>query len=36
MADGSVRFISDSMDPNIFALLGGMADGGPATGWDKD
>jgi prepilin-type processing-associated H-X9-DG protein len=35
MADGSVRFISDSMDPNIFALLGSMADGGPAEGWDN-
>jgi prepilin-type processing-associated H-X9-DG protein len=27
MADGSVTFFSDSMDPNVFALLGSMADG---------
>ncbi len=27
MADGSVRWISDSMDPRIFALMGSMADG---------
>ena len=27
MADGSVRFFTTSMDPNIFALLGSMADG---------
>jgi prepilin-type processing-associated H-X9-DG protein len=27
MGDGSVRFISTSVDPNIFALLGSMADG---------
>ena len=27
IADGSVRFISTSMDPKIFALLGSMADG---------
>jgi prepilin-type processing-associated H-X9-DG protein len=27
MADGSVQFISASIDPNIFALLGSMADG---------
>jgi prepilin-type processing-associated H-X9-DG protein len=33
MADGSVRFIPNSVDPNIFALLGSMADGGPADGW---
>ena len=26
MADGSVRFLDTSMDPNIFALLGSMAD----------
>jgi len=35
MADGSVRFLSTTMDPNIFALLGSMADGGPPTGWDN-
>ncbi|MCD4728385.1 MAG: DUF1559 domain-containing protein [Pirellulales bacterium] len=27
MADGSVRFMSDSMDPRVFALMGSMADG---------
>ncbi len=27
MADGSVRFISDSVDPTVFALAGSMADG---------
>ena len=27
LADGSVKFLSDSMDPNIFALMGSMADG---------
>ena len=27
MGDGSVRFLSTSMDPNVFALLGSMADG---------
>jgi prepilin-type processing-associated H-X9-DG protein len=35
MADGSVRFLPNSMDPNIFALLGSMADGGPPSGWDN-
>ncbi len=27
LADGSVTFMSDSMDPRIFALMGSMADG---------
>ncbi len=27
MGDGSVRFIADSIDPRIFALMGSMADG---------
>ena len=27
LADGSVRFMSDSMDPRVFALMGSMADG---------
>ena len=27
MADGSVRSSPTSMDPNVFALLGSMADG---------
>ena len=27
MADGSVRFFPTSIDPNVFALLGSMADG---------
>jgi len=27
IADGSVSFLSDSMDPNVFALMGSMADG---------
>jgi prepilin-type processing-associated H-X9-DG protein len=31
MADGSVMFLSTSMDPNIFALLGSMADGVAAS-----
>jgi prepilin-type processing-associated H-X9-DG protein len=31
MADGSVTFVSSAMDPNIFALLGSMADGLAAT-----
>jgi hypothetical protein len=35
MADASVHFLNTSMDPNIFALLGSMADGGPADGWDN-
>ena len=25
MADGAVHFMSDAMDPNIFAMLGSMA-----------
>lgn len=29
MADGSVRFISTTIDPNIFALMGSMADNVP-------
>ncbi len=35
MADGSVQFIRMSIDPDIFALLGSMADGVPVTGWDN-
>ena len=31
IADGSVRSLSVSMDPNVFALLGSMADGTNAT-----
>jgi prepilin-type processing-associated H-X9-DG protein len=31
MADGSVRFISQSIDPNVFALMGSMAEGAGAT-----
>jgi prepilin-type processing-associated H-X9-DG protein len=31
LADGSVKSLSVSMDPNVFALLGSMADGGKAT-----
>lgn len=31
LGDGSVRFISTSMDGNVFALLGSMADGKPAS-----
>ncbi len=27
IADGSVQFFSYAMDPNVFALLGSMADG---------
>mgnify|MGYP001030001018 FL=1 len=27
LGDGSVRFFSESMDPNVFALMGSMADG---------
>jgi prepilin-type processing-associated H-X9-DG protein len=34
MADGSVQFIRTSIDPDVFALLGSMADGGPPTGWE--
>ncbi len=29
LADGSVEFLSTSIDPNVFALLGSMADGEP-------
>ena len=29
LADGSVSFVSDAIDPNVFALLGSMADGIP-------
>ena len=31
MADGSVRFISSTIDPSIFALMGSMADGVPVS-----
>jgi hypothetical protein len=31
LADGSVRLISNSVDPDIFALLGSMADAVPVT-----
>ena len=31
MADGSVRFMNSSMDPNIFSLLGSMDDGQPIS-----
>ena len=34
LADGSVRFFSTSMDPNIFALMGSMADN-VAVKWDE-
>ena len=34
MADGSVRFLSTTIDPNVFAELGSMADGGPPQGWE--
>jgi prepilin-type processing-associated H-X9-DG protein len=30
MADGSARFIAETIDPRIFALLGSMADGAAA------
>ena len=30
LADGSWQFVSDSIDPSVFALLGSMADGLPA------
>jgi prepilin-type processing-associated H-X9-DG protein len=30
LGDGSVEFVSNSMDPNIFALLGSMSDGLPS------
>ncbi len=32
LADGSVRFITDSIDPRVFALMGSMADGIKDTG----
>ena len=31
LADGSVRFVSTSIDANVFALLGSMADNQPVT-----
>ena len=31
LADGSVRFLPTSIDPNVFALLGSMADGAAVT-----
>ncbi len=31
MADGAVRFLTDEIDPRIFALLGSMADGAEAS-----
>ena len=31
MADGSVHYFIDTMDPNIFILLGSMADGIPIS-----
>ena len=31
IADGSVRFFSDSIDPNVFALMGSMADKTPVA-----
>ena len=31
MGDGSVRFMNSSMDPNIFSLLGSMADKEPIS-----
>ncbi|MBU4270722.1 MAG: DUF1559 domain-containing protein [Planctomycetes bacterium] len=31
LADGSVRFLTDTIDPRIFALLGSMADGAEAS-----
>ena len=34
MGDGSVRFLGSSMDPNVFALLGSMADGAIMSSWD--
>ena len=34
MADGSVRFLNTTIDPNVFAELGSIADGGPPQGWD--
>ena len=30
IGDGSVTFLSTSMDPNVFCLMGSMADGGVA------
>jgi prepilin-type processing-associated H-X9-DG protein len=34
LADGSVRYLNTTMDPNVFAELGSMADRIPLTGWD--
>ncbi len=31
MADGSVRYINTTVDPNVFCLMGSMADGVPAS-----
>lgn len=31
LADGSVQFISEEIDPTVFALLGSMADGGEVS-----
>lgn len=35
LGDGSVRFLSDSTDPSVFALLGSMADGGFSYSLDE-
>ena len=35
MADGSVHFFATQSDPNVFALLGSMADGVPVS-WTRD
>jgi hypothetical protein len=35
MGDGSVQFISDSIDGDIFSLAGSMADGVPTEPLDK-
>lgn len=35
IGDGSVRFLSDSTDPSVFALLGSMADGGFSLSLDE-
>ncbi len=31
LADGSVTFVSSAIDPNVFALLGSMADNAGVT-----
>jgi len=31
MADGSVRFVSENLDPDVWRLLGQMADGMPTA-----